>query len=147
MAFVNYITDGELRASAATSGAAEQDDAYTLPESTQACWVTVEKTAEANADNLLTVRLQCQVNSVWYDVPWEFMQAPAAVATAGGVATVVDRTTGPNILDADSTVPSYSITAYYKSLPSNVIRTISISSGTGAANTWSAEVAYMVNQL
>ncbi len=135
---VNYKTL-VLRASAATSGASEQDAAVTLPETVNEVWVTMAKTAENNIDNLLTVRLQAQVNSVWFDLSWETDQFTSGIATAADSANTTART--PNIIDANSGAnPSY--VAHYKNLPSRTIRTISISSGTGVVNTFSADVSY-----
>ena len=142
MAFDNYVTL-PLRASAATSGANEQDDAVTLPETVSDIYVLVVKTAEANVDNLLTVRLQAQISAVWFDLPYDWIQITGAIATAADTAAGVTRT--PNILDADSTAPTYNYIAYYSELPSNVVRTISVSSGTGVANTWSADAYFALN--
>lgn len=142
MALVNYAS-AVLRASAATSGAEEQDAAVTLPESVNEIWVVMEKTAEANADNLLTVRLQALVASLWFDVSWTSQTPPASVTSAADNAADVTRT--PNIIDTSS-VATFSRIVHYAELPSNVIRIISISSGTTAANTFSANAIYRNNQ-
>lgn len=139
MAFVNY-QGMTLRASAATSGANEQDAAVTLPETVTSFWVVVEKTAEANADNLLTVRLQCQVQSIWFDQSWDSITTSVATSQAADSAANVTRT--PNIVDGSSTAPTYQVIAHYKEVPSNVVRIISISSGTAVANTFSANAYY-----
>ena len=144
MAFLNY-TNLVLRASAATSGASEQDAAVTLPESVGAIWVVVEKTAEANADNLLTVRLQSQVDSVWFDLGWSSITTTQALATAADLT--VDATRKNNILDVDNTTPTYRVVAHFEALPSNIVRIASVSSGTGAANTFSAKAHFVLNRF
>jgi len=143
MAYANYTTQ-TLRSSAATSGASEQDTAVTLPESVTSFWVVVDKTAEANADNLLTVRLQAQVGSTWFDLAWDSMQVTGALATAADTATDVTRT--PNIVDA-STAATLTVLAHYKEVPSNVIRVASVSSGTTVANTFSVVATYALNKF
>ena len=132
-----------LRTSAATSGASEQDTAQTLPETVNEIWVVVTKTAEFNVDNLLTVRLQAQVSSVWFDVAWDSITTTQVLSTAADLTSDVTRKT--NIVDVDSTVPTYTIIAHYKALPSDTVRIASISSGTSAANTFGA-VAYFMGQ-
>lgn len=144
MAFTNYAS-ATLRASAASSGTSEQDDAVTLPETVNEIWVVVEKTAEFNADNVLTVRLQAQLNSTWYDFSWSSITTTGAVATAADTAANVTRT--PNIVDADSTAPTYRIIAHFTEIPSNVIRCISISSGTTPAHTFSAVAYFQMNRF
>ena len=144
MAFINY-TNLTLRASAATSGTSEQDSAVTLPETVNEIWVVVEKTAENNGDNLLTVRIQGQVNSIWYDVSWDSLTTTGSLSTAADTAANVTRT--PNILDATSTAPTFRVIAHFTELPSNVIRSISISSGTGVANTFSAVAYFQTNRF
>jgi len=141
MALVNY-SSVTLRASAATSGASEQDAAVTLPESVSDLWAVAEKTAEANADNLLTVRIQCKVGSIWVDVAWDALHTTGALATAADTAANVTRT--PNIIDGVSTAPTFRELVQYKDLPSNVVRVASVSSGTGVANTFSV-IAYYRN--
>ncbi len=143
MALVNYAS-ATLRASAATSGASEQDAAITLPESINEIWVFVEKTAEANVDNLLTVRLQARVNLGWFDVSWNSMTLTASLTSAADNAIDVART--PNILDATSSAPTFSVLAHFQELPSNIVRIASISSGTTAANTFEAIALYRNNQ-
>ncbi len=145
MAYVNYETL-VLRASAATSGASEQDAAVTLPEMVGEIWVTVKKTAENNIDNLLTVRLQAQVNSVWFDLSWDTNQRipVGGNATAADIADETTRT--PNISDGPDatkgTLATFEYVAHYNSLPTNIIRIVSVSSGTGVANTFSADVEF-----
>ncbi len=58
-----------------------------------------------------------------------------------------DVTRKGNIVTVDSTVPTYSVLAHFKSVPTRVVRIISVSSGTGAANTFSATAYYMLNQF
>ncbi len=135
---VNYKTQ-VLRASAATSGASEQDAAVTLPETVNEVWVATNKTAEANIDNLLTIRLQTRVNGVWFDLSYDERQRDAGTSAATDAAKSLTRT--PNISDA-LTFSTFKITAHYKHLPSRTIRTVSVSSGTGVANTFSADVSY-----
>jgi len=143
MAYKNYnsIT---LRASAATSGANEQDTAVTLPETVTSFWVVVNKTAEANADNLLTVRLQAQVGSTWFDLAWDSITTTGSTATAADTATNVTRT--PNIYDGGSDA-TFTVLAHYKEVPSNVVRVVSVSSGTAVANTFSVVATYPLNKL
>ena len=139
----NY-QERELRASGVTSGASEQDTAQTLPETVNEIWVVVTKTAEFNADNLLTVRLQAQVNSVWFDVAWDSITTTQALATAADLTSDVTRKN--NIVDADSTTPTYAIIAHYKALPSNEVRIVSVSSGTGVINTFGATAYFMAQK-
>jgi len=138
----NYQT-ATLRASAATSGTSEQDAAVTLPETVNEMWVFCQKTAEANADNLLTVRLQCQVNSVWFDVSWDSITPTVATGTAADSAAIVVRT--PNIVESDSSA-TFTVLVHYKELPSNVVRVASISSGTTPANTFSVVATFMAQR-
>lgn len=144
MAYTNYASI-VLRASAATSGAAEQDAAVTLPETVTRFWAVVTKTAEANADNLLTVRLQGQVDSTWFDLAWDWIQTTQTLTTATDIATNVTRV--QNIVVSDTTAPTYSVLAYYSSMPTNVVRVASVSSGTTAANTFSVTALFPVNIL
>ncbi len=144
MAYQNYVSQ-VLRASAATSGAAEQDAQITIAESVSELWVLITKTAENNIDNLLTVRLQSLVNSIWFDLAWDSIATTQTLTVATDIAADVVRKI--NIVDADSTVPTYSILAHYKSVPTRIIRTVSVNSGTGAANTFSAAAYYMLNQF
>ncbi len=148
MPFTNYAST-TLRASAATTGNSEQDTAVTLPETVNEIWVVVDKTAENNADNLLTVRLQSQINSLWYDVAWASMTTTGAVATAADTATDVTRT--PNMYDGASD-PTFTVKAHFSELPSNVVRVISISSGTGpdtagTGSTFSVVARFQFNQF
>ena len=112
----------------------------TLPETVTEIWVTVDKTAEADADNLLTVRLQAQVNSVWFDIGWDEMHTSAATTASTDVASGTTR--APNIFDGATPDGIASLVAYYKNLPTNVVRIISISSGTTVANTFSADAEF-----
>ncbi len=143
MAYANWV-NMTLRASAATSGANEQDDAVTLPETVQDIWVVVDKTAEANADNTLTVRLQCQVNSIWFDVGWDSILTSDAITVE--TENTVDVTRKANILRQYTTAATVTVLAHYKDLPSNVVRVISISVGTGVANTFSVESHFQLNK-
>ena len=126
--------DITLRASAATSGANEQDAAVTLPADVTQFWAEFEKTAEANADNLLTIRLQAQVNGNWVDLPWQ------ELVTSQSLSVVTDvnpnETRAHNVVTSDSNA-TFIHYALYKNLPSDVIRVASISSGTTPANTFS----------
>ncbi len=144
MSYANY-TSQTLRASAVTAGASEQDSDVTLPDSVSEFWVVVNKTAEAAADNLLTVRLQSKVAAVYFDLSWDSISTTTALATAADTAANVTRT--PNILDADSTAPTFSVLAHYKSVPSRIIRVASITSGTGPTHTFSVICYYMQNQF
>lgn len=143
MAFLNY-SNLTLRASAATSGTSEQDAAVTLPESVSEIWVVVDKTAEANGDNLLTVRLQAQVNSTWLDVAWDSMTPTTSLTTAADTVTDVTRTA--NIEDASDDA-TFTRIAHFKALPSNVVRVVSVSSGTTVANTFSAVAYFRLNRF
>jgi len=143
-AFENWL-NLTLRASAATAGTSEQDTAVTIPETVTSLWVLVTKTAEANADNLLTVRLQAQVNSIWFDVGWDSITTTGALTTAADTAVNVTRT--PNILDADSTAPTFSVLAHFLEVPSSTLRIVSVSSGTTPANTFSVESYFQQNKL
>ena len=148
MSFVASATNyanATLRASGVTSGASEQDTAVTLPDTVNELWVVVTKTAEFNIDNLLTVRLQCQVNSVWFDVSWNSITTTQVLTTAADLTADVTRKT--NIVDVDSTTPTYTIIAHYEALPSNVVRIASVSSGTGVINTFGVESFYQQNNL
>ncbi len=144
MSFVNYQSV-VLRASAATSGTSEQDDAVTLPETVTEFWVVVTKTAEANVDNVLTVRLQAQVSSAWFDMSWDSITATQTLTTATDITADVTRKV--NIVDEDSTAPTYSILAHYTAVPSNVVRIASVSSGTTPANTFSATALFPRHHL
>ena len=142
MGYANWNTS-VLRASALTVGTSEQDTAVTLPEQVSSIWVVVNKTAEVAADNLLTVRIQAYVNAVWFDLSWDSITTSVALATAADVAANVTRT--PNIVDA-STDPTLTVMAHYVALPSNVVRSISITSGTTPANTFSVVASYPSNK-
>jgi hypothetical protein len=145
MAFDNY-QDVTLRASAASSGTSGQDPTTTLPESVRSLWVTLNKTVEFDADNVLSVRLQCYLNGTfWVDVPFTHLQLVGAITTAADTTTVVARV--PNILDANTDAPPYTYVAYYEDLPSNVVRTIWIASGTTPAHTFSCIGSYQLNRL
>ncbi len=144
MAYANYVSQ-VLRASAATSGAAEQDTAIVIPDSVSEFWVIVTKTAEANVDNVLTVRMQSLVNSIWFDLAWDSIATTQTVTVATDIAA--DTTRKINVVDESTVVPTYSILAHYKSVPSRTIRVISVSSGTGVANTFSADAFFMLNQF
>ncbi len=138
-----FFTEGSvvLRASAATSGAAEQDAAVILPRDSNIndLWVYVNKTAEANSDNLLTVRLQARLGaSTWVDLSPEYTVLTGVLTVAADGADT-ERT--PNIVDASS-VLLITAMAWFREIPSKVLRTVSVSSGTGAANTWSATAYY-----
>ena len=144
MAYENYASQ-TIRASAATSGANEQDATVTLPESVTEFWVVVDKTAEANADNVLTVRIQAQVGSTWFDLGYESMQTTGALATAADTATTVTRT--PNVVDAYTAAATGTWLAHFREVPSNVIRVVSVSSGTTVANTFSVVATYALNRF
>ena len=144
MSFANYTTL-QLRGSSATSGASEQDAKGDLPETVSEFWAVVEKTAEANVDNLLTVWLQCRVATTWFDIPWSSMTATKDLTSA--TDTTADVTSKVNIVDADSTAPSYTIVAHYKNIPSTEVRVASVSSGTGAANTFKVNIHFRLNQF
>ena len=144
MAYSNWVTQ-TLRASAATSGANEQDAAVTLPETVTEFWAVMDKTAEANADNLLTVRLQSYVDGVWFDIAWN------AVTTSAATSAAVDGATSfvgvSNIVESNSVGPAITVMVHYNRFPSNVIRVISISSGTAVANTFSVTAHYQLNRF
>ena len=144
MGFSNWV-NMTLRASAITVGTSEQSTAVTIPETVTSMWVLVTKTAEFNADNLLTVRIQGQVNSLWFDLAWDSIQETGTLSTAADTATVVVRT--PNIVDASSTAPTYSVLAHYLEVPSNVLRVASVTSGTAPVNTFSVEAYFQLNKL
>ena len=143
MAFSNYKTQ-VLRASAVTSGASEQDTAVIVLQTAQGgFFVRVQKTAEANADNLLTVRLQAHVNAAdWVDVPHNFSQLLGAVATAAD--TAADVTRSPNITPDAETRATFTYLAFYEALPSKTVRIASVSSGTAVVNTFEADITYRV---
>ncbi len=142
MPFINY-SSLVLRASAATSGASEQDAAQTLPESVSSIYVICEKTAEANADNLLTVRLQARVNGIWFDVGWSSITTTQVLSTATDLTLDVVRKN--NLVDVNTADPTYQVVGHYEALPSNVVRIASISSGSSAANTFSAVAHFKLN--
>ena len=143
MAFTNYQTV-VLRASAATSGTSEQDTQVALPETVKSLFVRVQKTAEANADNLLTVRLQCLVNTAdWVDVSATRVQLITALTVAADTAATTNI---PNIVDASNSA-GYTYVAFYEALPSNIVRIVSVSSGTTPANTFEADAMFRVNDL
>ena len=144
MAYVNYQSVA-LRASAATAGGSEQDAAVTLPETVTEFWAVLTKTAEANADNLLTARIQAQVGSTWFDLAWDWIQTTQTLTVATDIATNTSRV--QNIVVSDSTAPTYSVLAYYSSMPSNVLRVASVSSGTTVANTFSVTALFALNRL
>ncbi len=127
----NYNTQA-LRDSAPTSGPKEQDDPVALPQGVHEVFVKVAKTAEANTDNLLTVRLRALVGSDWVDVPYSWSQKTSD--SPSGNVTVQNKV---NILDADNDSAPV-VLAYYDSMPSHIIRIVSASSGTTPANTFSA---------
>jgi len=144
MAFTNYVTQ-TLRASGVTTGTSEQDTAVTLPETVTSFWVVVDKTAEAGADNLLTVRLQAQVGSTWFDLSWDSMTTTGGLTTAGDTATNVTRT--PNIYDGGSDA-TFTVMAHYAEVPSNVVRVASVTSGSGPpVNTFSVVATYPLNKF
>ena len=142
MALVNYA-GATIRASAATSGTSDQDDQVTIPESVSSIWVVVNKTAEFDADNVLTVRLQALINAIWFDLAWDSIVTTGALATAADTAATVVRT--PNIVDA-STAATFTILAHYAELPSNVVRTVWVASGTTPAHTFSAEATFALSK-
>jgi hypothetical protein len=146
MAYVNYQSV-PLRASAATTPAATsgQDASVTLPETVSSVWVSVIKTAEANADNLLTVRLQAYTNgAVWIDVPCDIVQyTTGAVTTANDGVTVTAR--APNIIDR-STFSTLIAIAHFPELPSNIVRSIWIASGTAVSHTFAVMAHFRENE-
>ncbi len=134
------MTTVVLRASAATSGAAEQDSAVTLTHAPGRAWLVIDKTAEANADNILTVRLQAQVGDFWVDVPYTSTHISGVLTVAADVAS--DVTVQGNAVDVYTALAVARFVTVYKDIPSKVVRVISINSGTTAANTFSATLIY-----
>jgi len=141
MAFTNWASF-TIRASALTVGTSGQDTAVTLPETITSFWAVATKTTEANADNLFTVRLQAQVDSLWVDLSWTLWQETVPLVDATDAAGSVTPT--PNIHDADTTAPTVMMHAYYAAIPSNVIRSIWVVSGTGPAVTFSVVANYQI---
>ena len=129
-----------IRASAATSGTSGQDDAVTLPfAGTGPMFVLVEKTAEANADNVLTARLQCSLDGTWYDVPFQEYWVTVAETNTTQVEPTGDPTQyAGNAIDIvnESSSPAFKALYVYHHLPSSVIRTIWIASGTTPSHTF-----------
>jgi hypothetical protein len=145
MAFVNYHSI-PLRASAITSGTSEQDTQVDLPETVTEFWAVLNKTAEANADNLLTVRIQALVGAVWFDLAWDSIVTTTGLTVAADVAAAnVTRTAA--IVEADSTAPTYSVLAHYAEVPSNTVRVISVTSGTTPTHTFSVDALFPMNML
>jgi hypothetical protein len=142
MGYVNYSSQ-TLRASAVTVGTDQQNAAVTLPESVTEFWVVIDKTAEFDADNVFTARIQAQVGAVWFDLAWDSMQLTGVVATAADTATTVVRT--PNIVDAYTATATGTWLAHFKAGPSNVLRVISVQSGTSPVITYSATALYPLN--
>ncbi len=143
MPFANYATQA-LRVSAISAGTDEQDAAITLPETVNEIWVALNKTAEANVDNLLTVRIQAQVGSDWFDLSWDTKQNSPGITTAADNALNVGRT--PNMVDAVTNAVLIQL-FHYNNLPSKVIRSIGIYSGTAVTHTYSVDCSYRVNAL
>jgi len=142
MAWANYASVS-LRDSTASSGTSEQDDAVTLPESVQSIWVVVDKTVEEAADNLLTVRIQAKIGTIWVDLPTQLLDT---VATSTAADSVIGAKT-PNIADADSTA-TFTYSAQITELPSNILRVASVSSGAGVpANTFSVTAYFVGNEF
>jgi hypothetical protein len=144
MAYVNYQSVS-LRDSAATTPAATsgQDASVTLPETVSSMWVSVIKTAEADIDNLLTVRLQAYVNAVWIDVPLNILQfTPVLTSAADGTTTV---TRAPNIVQ-NATSATFTVSAFYSALPSNTVRSIWIASGTAVSHTFEVVASFRLNE-
>ena len=149
MSYVNYSSQ-TMRATLVDGATSGQDTAITLPESVSEFWVVVTKTAEKNVDNLLTVRIQSQVGSTWFDLGWDSITTSVALTAGAEGASATNVTRTANILDGDDTVPTYSIIAHYKSVPARTIRSIFVSSGTPAGadyNTFGVVAYYMNNQF
>lgn len=143
MAYDNYI-DMTLRASSASSGTSDQEAAVTLPESVREMFVTVTKTAEANADNVLSVRIQAQIDSSWVDLPYDYVQETQTLTTAADIAALTTRV--PNIVDG-STDDAFTVVGYYSELPSNVVRCIWVASGTTPSHTFSVIASFPLNRF
>ena len=144
MSYANY-SSMTIRASVITAGTSGQDAAVKLPDSVTSFWVVVDKTAEAAADNLFTVRLQAKVGAVWFDLGWDSMQTTGALATAADTATTVVRTT--NIVFEYTLAATGTWLAHYAEVPSRDIRTAWVTSGTGPAITFSASALYPLNKF
>lgn len=135
-----------LRESAATTPADTdgQDAAVTLPETVRDLFVLVRKTAEANADNLLTVRLHGYVNGAfWRDLKAEWTQKTQGLTTAADAATGYNA---PNVCQSE-TDATLEYLAYYKSLPTNTIRSVWIASGTAVSHTFSVLGIYTTGRM
>jgi len=135
MAAFRLLTLRELAATtpAATSG----QDAEVLLQGIgpQGVHIHVRKTAEAAATDLLTVRIQAKIGSLWIDCVPLAVYATGAIATAADVAEGINFGAGAretNIVDATSDGPTFERTAFYDRLPSDILRSIFISSGVGS---------------
>jgi len=138
MAYANYNTV-MLRESAISAGTDEQDAAVTLPETVNEVWVGISKTAENNADNLLTVRLQAQVGGNWLDLSAASQQNTPGETTAADNALNLGRT--PNMLEAVTNAQLRRV-CHFHTLPSNVVRSIGVYSGTGVTHTYEVSCTY-----
>ena len=132
----------ELRASAITSGTSGQDPAVSIRPGVAEAWVVFNKTAEANGDNLLDVRLQAKVGTVWVDVPYTSHTITGLLTSATDITADVTAKTNIVTGTAGGAAATYTTVAHYKDLPSNVLRTVWIASGTTPGVTWSAQVSF-----
>jgi len=151
MAFTNYaeltvFASGARTATSGTSGT------VVLPETVSSVFIAVIKTAEGNADNLLTFRLQANIGaggaSDWRDVPWTWTQDTVATSVAADAAPNLVRK--PNMTDNGSdsdTQAAFERLTYYDSLPSNSIRVRYIASGTTLSHTFGMQAAFRFNHL
>jgi hypothetical protein len=143
MAYTNYVTTS-IRDSAATSGSAGQDAAVTLPETVSSVWIRYDKTAEGGTNPVIWIRLQASIDSNWVDVPYTMVQQTQPLITADDGLTVSTMT--PNAVDNNG-VATFTHTAFYKLLPSNIIRTTWRCTGTTPSHTWAATASYHLNQM
>jgi len=131
--------------SGVTVGTSQQDAAVTLPETVNEIWVLITKTAEADPDNLLTARIQAQVASTWFDVAWTSLTDTQVLTTVTDITS--DVTSKVNLCTSDSTLPTWSKVAHYASIPSNVLRVASITSGTTPVNTFAVTAYFMAQKV
>ena len=135
----------ELRASGPTSGTSGVDTEQDLGATPIDVYIYWTKTAEANVDNLLTVRLQGKLGSAWVDLmPFWTLETEDLTVTPGKSqvlpGSVVDKTLlfKPDLIAADSTAPPVTWIAFFGAIPASLVRVIWIVSGTAVAITWEA---------
>jgi len=101
--------------------------------------VHVRKTAEVAGTDLLTVRIQALLGTLWVDCYPLAISASVAVATAAGAVELTNYGGGSvaanlreqNIVEA-FTISPFERTAFYDRVPSDILRVAWISSGAGS---------------